>query len=274
MKKKLGVFIAALAIVASLSLSVATFATIPEKPKRPTAYDVYADGKYDVNTALVSEKTFAVMQQSVRVVRVLYAEQKTLKEPVRQTDYTGVLVSEDTVLVSEQLMRVSNPEPGKQYAVVSVTMLPSIDDPEGTKPEKLDLDLARYEPESFPGALIFQRSVKSIDLDPVRFGEITDVFKGTFQYVVGVDGAQGKDGRTVPASTFATVSNSKGDTFLYIGMTTPAARLGDPVFALRDGTPEFVGVVIGSTSQSLVVLGSEPISTYLLKEGFPVQGIS
>jgi len=221
--------------------------------------DIFADGRLDQDYTMLNataDETYAITRQSVRIIVVGYADSQG--QLVGVLNVPGIVVSEKYVLTTSQLL----PSEGYQFAFA--ILLPAEED-RTEKPEELagiaPLDKAF-------GMMAFIRpnagtaDAPKFSITPLSVSTPNDLYEGDALINLRSQLIPRQNalplGLVVPDRS-SIIFATRGAQF----MLARGVNLGEPVFALRDGTPEFVGICVEVDNGTAVVATSAAINDYL-----------
>ena len=220
--------------------------------------DSIYDGEYDFSNALVDEGTPEIVRQSIRDTVFRYADAEGAY--VGSFVVTAIVISEDYVLVPAFVITIAeNPD----VQIIAAGMQSSALDADSGV-EELDLSEQPLIDQSLGLAAVRRPAETVLDVVPLldTLGDVRELQIDSTLLSVG----------TVPISTQAPgeygVQVTQYSKFDLIGGSRLIARditAFQPVYALRDGQPEFIGISIEGSN------GVVPIVTIYELEAFFTQ---
>jgi len=254
------VWVAAVAVVALLLAGFSVWSNAQEdfaaSDHAHTLKKIAADDAFDNDPALFSEDSSLVVIDSVRPLYVSYVDGEGKSAGVVLVP--AVVVSDQYVIASRFVM------PGEGFSINLAALL-AVPEDRGAAPEILGAPTAVDEALNL---VAFPRPEKlTLAAVPVSLGASAEVSPGN-QLMVPTVHAFGGGEKTAPLGlvTALLAGNARyrlagGNSQTFFMNATPA---GTPVYALRDGVPELVGMTTSGGSQGLsAVITVELIADYL-----------
>lgn len=230
---------------------------LPPPPPTPTAREVLADGELDTDFTLASVQTEAAIRKSTRPVYAIYATQNK-GEVVYSTAFVpGVAVSADTIVVSDRLFKVSG--------VLVAAFLVPVEADKDAKAEKLSVPnlrnknvVQKLQPWLDRALVPLTRPItRTLAIEPVAFSPKANVPGGKAVFLVGIEGGEQKTGQLL----YSRLDVRRGQVQEPLGsllVVNNVERLGEAVYTLRDGDPEFLGIAAVSVGNADAMVVSAP----------------
>ncbi|KKU86807.1 MAG: hypothetical protein UY15_C0002G0013 [Parcubacteria group bacterium GW2011_GWA2_47_9] len=219
--------------------------------------DISEDGLFDQDFYLLDKTSGALLavRESVRPVLALYADKET-GLLVKWAAASGLIVSDSFAVAAADALKVSG-----DYELFAVMLLPT---PEiGDHQSDTEMLEPVFEDQVLGLTILRRETPPLIQAKPLVLGKGGEVFAGTALLVLkphvissselGVVSFWGFDRAYVEARYFT------GPVLL-----VEDGEIGAPLFALRDGVPEFVGIIVGPFDEKS--LGA--VDTSILEELF------
>ncbi len=252
-------FLVGFAILLSLSLAVSANLQAFTHTHTYTAQDVLADGYLDQDFSLLNvtaDDTYFKAHESVRTVAIFYAAASDPKTVLGSFTVPGLVVSDKYVVVTSQVV------PPEGYVIIGALMV-STEYDRDLKTETLINMKALSEQYN---VVAFERPATDTQdtpkLDVVPLAALTrpdDLTAGNV--LLGVQSDMIVENRVLTPAPFygSVVYATKGT----LAIIATGVAIGQPVFALRDGVPEFVGIATAVSEQSVIVTTADAIGQYL-----------
>ncbi len=246
-------------LLLSLSLAVSANLQAFTHTHTYTPQDILSDGYLDHDFALLSsvaDDTYAQIHESVRTIAVFYASAEDPKTVLGSFTVPGLVVSDKYVMVSSGVV------PPEGYVLVGALMIST----EYDRDLKTETLVSMKAPSAQYNVVAFERPAADTQdtpkLDVMPLAALTrpdDLAAGNV--LLGVPSDILVQGAVLnPAPLHGSVVYAAKGTAAIIAADI---AVGQPVFALRDGVPEFVGIATVVSEQNVVVTTANAIREYL-----------
>ncbi|KKR78225.1 MAG: hypothetical protein UU22_C0028G0015 [Parcubacteria group bacterium GW2011_GWA2_40_8] len=251
-------FFMGFAILLSLSLAVSANLQAFMHTHTYTAQDILADGYLDQDFSLLNataDDTYFKVHESVRTVAIFYAAAADPKTILGSFSVPGAVVSDKYVMVTSEVL------PPAGYVLVGTLMVSSEYDRD-MKTETLvgiEAPSSKYQIVAFERPAEDTNDTPKLDVPSLALVRPDDLTGGNALLAVPSD--------ILIQNTVLTPAPLRGSVVYAIKGTLAIiavdVAVGQPIFALRDGVPEFVGIATAASEQGVIVTTADAIGQYL-----------
>lgn len=227
--------------------------THPQKPALACT-----DGAFDKDLQCWNEDTVFAVRDVIRPLFVRYVD---ADDNLVATVSVPAIIASDAYVVTSRLVI----PPTESGIHIFDAYLVAIPEDRGAQPEKLGAPTAVDEA---LGLVAFPRPNPTLLTDPITLGAYAEVSTTDQLVVPAVDLAVAAYGNPLTVIPTGNVRDrGAGNTLVFLANAMPT---GTPVFTLRDGVPEFVGMVAGAGQVSSLVITTQLIADYFQHLAIPV----